>query len=126
MLARRQCFRRSTVFAGLLCATLCAAVHSAPPTKAEEQANLIGKPVSLAVQPAMVELNGPRATQQLVVTGKYADGTVRDLTLLATLRADPAGLCELSGSWLTAKANGQAAIVIDAGGQSIRVPVTVK
>ena len=92
MLARRQCFRRSTAFAGLLCATLCAAVHSAPPTKVEEQANLIGKPVSLAVQPAMVELNGPRATQQLVVTGKYADGTVRDLTLLATLRADPASL----------------------------------
>ena len=45
-----------------------------------DRPGLIGRPVSLQVQPASVSLNGSRAHQQLVVTGRYADGAVRDLT----------------------------------------------
>src|SRR5258708_28046929 len=43
---------------------------------------------SLQVQPDKVTLTGPRATAQLVVTGVYADGTVRDLTHLADLKIE--------------------------------------
>src|SRR5262249_4017785 len=63
-----------------------APVHAAPPAETPESNALIGKPVALVVQPEALRLNGPRSRQQVVVTGKYEDGDVRDLT----------GVCEFA------------------------------
>src|SRR6516165_6329306 len=53
---------------------------AAIPTEPAARAKLVGQPLALLVQPESITLNGPRAMQQLVVTGRYADGSVRDLT----------------------------------------------
>ena len=55
-------------------------IHAATPTDPAEKAKIIGQPQGLILHPATISLSGPRSTQQLVVTGKYADGSVRDLT----------------------------------------------
>src|SRR5262249_19690634 len=45
-----------------------------------ERGKIVGQPAALVVQPLAVALSGPGSVQQLVVTGRYADGSVRDLT----------------------------------------------
>ena len=53
---------------------------AAVPTDAAARQVAIGKPVALEVLPVSISLSGPRATQQILVTGRYADGSLRDLT----------------------------------------------
>src|SRR5262249_28224064 len=57
---------------------------------AEEPAAIVGQPLSLVVQPQMIRLFSSRAMQQILVTGRYGDGTERDLTALCVLRAEAA------------------------------------
>ena len=72
------------------------ALTAAPPT-ADDRAALVGQPTALVVAPATVDLTGPRDVRQLVVTGKYADGTVRDLTARrATATVEPAGVVDVA------------------------------
>lgn len=42
--------------------------------------DVVGEPAEIVFEMAEVRLDGPRAYQQLLVTGKYADGSLRDLT----------------------------------------------
>ena len=102
------------------------ATLAAPPANSEAQAAQIGKPSALVIQPATINLNGPRSAQQIVVTGKYADGTVRDLTHLASIRIEPAGVIDVTEGYAKPVANGTASIVVDAGGLSAKAPVIVK
>jgi hypothetical protein len=61
-----------------------------------------------------------------VVSGKYADGTVRDLTAVAEAKVEPAGAIEIQdGLYLRPRVNGTATVVIRAGAMELRVPVTV-
>ncbi|HEU5117919.1 MAG TPA: DUF1549 domain-containing protein, partial [Isosphaeraceae bacterium] len=48
--------------------------------KAEEPTDLLGTPEKVAIEPATAALSGRRATAQLILTGHYSDGTLRDLT----------------------------------------------
>jgi hypothetical protein len=98
------------------------------PTDPDARAKIVGQPKSLQVQPDKLTLSGPRSTAQLVVTGLYADGTVRDLTHFADFKlegADP--IVGIDGDrFITAKKNGASTLAISAGGQSIKVPVAVQ
>jgi hypothetical protein len=98
------------------------------PTDPAARTKLIGTPKSLVVQPAQLTLSGARATTQPVVTGAYADGTVRDLTHLADLKLDGADqLVSIDGDrFITAKKNGSGSLTISAGGQSVKLPITVQ
>ena len=98
------------------------------PTDPAAVAKLIGQPQSLIVQPAQLTLNGARATAQPVVTGVYADGSVRDLTHFAAVKLDGAdAIVAIDGDrFVTAKKNGAATLTFTAGGQSVKVPVTVQ
>jgi hypothetical protein len=51
----------------------------------------VGTPTAITIEPAKFELIGTRSFQHLIVTGKYANGEVRDLTSVAvfTSSADP-------------------------------------
>lgn len=51
----------------------------------------VGTPTEIVVEPAKFDLIGTRSFQHLIVTGKYANGEVRDLTSVAvfTSSADP-------------------------------------
>jgi Protein of unknown function (DUF1553)/Protein of unknown function (DUF1549) len=98
------------------------------PTDPAVRAKIIGTPKSLQVQPDKLSFNNPRATAQLVVTGIYADGTIRDLTHFADIKVDGSDpLVGIDGDrFITAKKNGAASLTISAGGQSVKVPVVVQ
>src|SRR5262249_43655904 len=69
--------------------------QAAWPIEAAAKAEVIGQPLSLLVQPQAVTLSGPRARQQIVVTGHYADGSVRDLTPFCELAFETADVAQL-------------------------------
>lgn len=99
---------------------------AAPPTDKAERAAVIGQPAAIEVTPVAVTLSGARDAKQLVVTGKYADGSIRDLTAVVEARAESQGTIDLQdGLYLRPKANGTTAVVIAAAGKEVRVPVTV-
>src|SRR5205823_10604921 len=58
----------------------------------KDKAAIIGQPTALIVQPQNITLVGPRAMQQVIVSGKYADGSLRDLTPFCTVTAEAADL----------------------------------
>jgi hypothetical protein len=94
------------------------------PSDPKAQEAVIGKPAALEVQPAAVNLDGPRGAQQMVVTGKYADGTIRDLTPFATF-APGADLIDTTGGFVRGKRNGNTQLTVRVGGQTAMVPVTI-
>jgi len=100
-------------------------VFSSPPSDPKQREKIIGQPIALEVLPAAVMLDGPRAYQQLVVTGKYADGTIRDLTPFAGIVADVADLVEITDGYARGKKNGASQLTVAVGGKSAKVPVVV-
>ncbi len=113
----------------VLCAFFAAvsAVSAAGiPSDPETRAPLVGNPTALLVQPVAVELNGPRARKQIVVTGRYADSSVRDLTSFCEFTFENADIASVGGDgFLTPHKNGDTALIVRAGGQTVKVPVSV-
>jgi hypothetical protein len=101
-------------------------VTAAVPTDAPTRAQIVGQPVALAVQPAAITLNGPRALQQVVITGRYADGSVRDLTPFCDLRIAQPELAVVREGLVLPHKVGTGTLIVQAGGQTARVPLTVK
>jgi len=113
--------------AALASALFAASAFAAPPTDPAERAAIIGQPTELVLNGPAGPLVGPRAVSQLVVTGKYANGQVRDLSPFVTAQVAPADILNVSdGLFLRGKKNGTATVTITAGGKSASVPVTVK
>jgi hypothetical protein len=102
------------------------AARAAVPTEPAKVAPLVGQPTALAVQPESITLTGPRALQQVVVTGKYADGTVRDLTPFCEMAFEATDVAALKDGLLAPKKNGTTSLVVRAGGQTAKVLVVVK
>jgi hypothetical protein len=112
---------------GLVLALLVVPAVAAVPTDAVKRAALVGQPASVSVQPSSITLAGPRAMQQVIVTGHYADGTVRDLTPFAAVVPEAADIALVgSDGLLRPRKNGTTSLVVKAGGLAVRVPVTVK
>ncbi len=110
-----------------LVAALALLTFAAPALTAEDKTALIGQPTALVVQPDTIALVGPRAMQQIVVTGKYADGSVRDLTPLCELSAETADLITIgAGGFLQPKQDGTTSLVVKAGPLTTKVAVTIK
>lgn len=98
---------------------------AAPPGEDDRNA-VVGQPAALQVQPPTIRLIGPAATQQIIVTGRYADGAERDLTSLCELSVAAADLVELDPSgFVRARKNGSTDLTVRAGVQALRVPVVV-
>jgi hypothetical protein len=113
--------------AGLTLALTATACQGAVPPEPTRRAAVIGQPTALLVQPETITLLGPRGLQQVVVTGRYADGSLRDLTPLCDFRCENAALAAVDGGgFLTPRANGTTALVVKAGALSARVPLAVK
>src|SRR4051794_4637295 len=79
-------WRRSIPGLALVLVAVSTAAAAAPGD--DQPSSQIGQPVSLVVQPESIRLSGPRATQQIVVTGRYGDGGERDLTPFAVVTAE--------------------------------------
>jgi hypothetical protein len=115
-----------TYLAALLLCVAGSPVFAAPPVDAGERKAIAGSPTTIEVTPGTVTLSGLRDARQLVVTGKYADGTVRDLTAVADTKVEPAGIVEVQdGLFLRPKKDGAATISITAGGKEAKLAITV-
>lgn len=124
ILRERWC--RWTALVALALGVTVSAAHAAVPEKAAERAKAIGQPTGLVVQPAAINLSGPKSTLQLVVTGKYADGSVRDLTAFCDAVAEAPGVVSIGENlFLLPQKNGSTALQLKVGNQSLKVPVTV-
>src|SRR5271157_2508709 len=73
---------------------------------------LIGTPTSVAIGPESPPLRGRHSTRQMIATGRYADGSVRDLTrLLFWTSLDPAVATVSDRGQVFPRGNGTATIV---------------
>ena len=96
------------------------------PTSLYERLAAIGKPISLEVEPKAITLSGPRANLQLLVTGRYADGTTRDLTQLCEWKSHSPDVVAIAPSGLaTGHGYGKTIIDVRAGDLSVNVPVGI-
>ena len=82
------------------------------------------KVAKLDVTPKAVELKGPFAYSQLVVTATLDNGTAVDVTRLAKF-APPAGVTVSPSGQLRPTADGKGELKLDVAGQTATVPVTV-
>lgn len=118
--------RRSVLIAFLLSASVTPPASAALPRNPLEVREAVGQPVGLSAGPAVL-LNGPRSVHQLVVTGRYADGTERDLTPFCSWSAAPSGIVAIDANgFLEPLADGTAVLAVKAGGRMTVVPVTVQ
>lgn len=83
--------------------------------------------VRLEVVPANVRLDGPAATQRLLVTAVSPNGARRDVTDTAVFRTTSPKVARLaaSGEIAPGGSDGQAVVVASWNGRSARVPVSV-
>ena len=96
------------------------------PEKPQDKQILIGHPVSLAVSPDSIRLSGPRGMRQVLVTGRYADGSVRDLTSACSYQIVNPEVANLSGrGFLQARKSGETKLKLQAGALSTTIPVLV-
>ncbi|MFQ3591994.1 MAG: DUF1553 domain-containing protein [Gemmataceae bacterium] len=98
--------------------------QAAVPSDATARAALVGSPDALTIQPATVTLVGPKARQQLIITGTYA-GRPRDLTPLVPITGGT-DIVSIEGGYLTPRKNGTATLTVTIGGKTAQVKVTVK
>ncbi len=107
-------------------ALLASPVLAGVPTDPQDIAQIVGQPLTLQVQPSTVALVGPRSIRQLVVTGCYSDGSVRDLTPFVTIKAENPDLVSVSDEQMVVPIkDGTTSLRVQAGGLSSSVPVTI-
>jgi Protein of unknown function (DUF1553)/Protein of unknown function (DUF1549) len=100
-------------------------VSAAVPSSPDARAKAVGQPVSLIVQPPVITLDGPRSMQQVVVSGTYADGKVRDLTPFCEFTLEShVGALDGTG-FVIPRRNGSGALHAAVGGKTARIPLTV-
>lgn len=115
---------RTCVF---ICAIhFCVNLRADPPTAPKERLAAIGKPTSLELEPKAITFSGPRANLQLLVTGRYADGSERDLTPLCEWKSHGPDVVSIAASGLaTGQGDGKTTIEVRVGELSAKVPVTI-
>jgi hypothetical protein len=119
-------FALRSLSAFTLAVVLALPAWAAVPLPDKEREKVIGQPTALQVEPASITLVGPRALQQIVVTGRYADGSLRDLTPFCEVKAEGDIVTVDEDQALLPRKNGTTNVVVKAGNQVTRVPVTVK
>src|SRR3954454_13345268 len=91
-----------------------------------EESRVVGRPEVLAVSPANIELSGRWDARQLLVEGRYADGSRRDLPRLAAIEVGDAKVADVDPrGYVTPRADGRTTLRLRAGGREASVTVTV-
>jgi hypothetical protein len=84
-------------------------------------------PTRLIVEPAQVTLVGQKAAARVIITGQYADGSLRDLTREADLASsEPATLAIEPGGRLVPRGDGRAEVIARVGKVEARAAVEVR
>ena len=109
---------------------ICGAVSLSPigaAEKPEEKAAFIGQPVSIVVHPESIRLFGPRAVQQILITGRYADGSERDLTRVCDLKLEAGDVATIGpDGYLRPQKSGQTTLIVQAGNQAAKAAVVIE
>ncbi len=93
----------------------------------DKPAAAVEKPASAAIEPANPKLSGRRATRQLIVSARAANGTVYDLTRgLEWTSLNPEIATVNAKGRVVPKANGVATIVARGGSVEVQTTVTVE
>jgi Protein of unknown function (DUF1553)/Protein of unknown function (DUF1549) len=84
------------------------------------------EPLELSVHPKTVMLSGARDAVQLVVTAKFPDGGLRDVTHAVSVKLDRPEVASVGeGLFLRGAKNGTMLLTLSIGAKSVAVPVTV-
>ena len=97
---RHSAVVRGIVSLVIVFGSVAAAARRGPRRFRGPRARIVGHPVALSVTPSSIALADERDWAQLVVTGNYADGTVRDLTAFCELACSPPGLVSIDAGCL--------------------------
>jgi hypothetical protein len=81
--------------------------------------------LSASVQPDAIRLSGADAAQQLLITGRFSDGTEQDLTRGARYTPNNPLVTVSSTGVVTPRKDGSGVLTIKAGTSVLKVPVTV-
>lgn len=85
----------------------------------------VGQPERIEVRPESFELATPRRVMHLVVSGHYADGSVRDLTRAAQMTSGDEAVVAVKQAVAYPAGDGSTQINIAVGGHQLQVPVKV-
>lgn len=118
---------RGWVIGCLSVLVMCATCLSAdPPEDAETRTRIIGDPIALDIAPQSIVLGEARAGQQVLVTARYADGSVRDLTAFCEWESADTDLVEVARhGFVTARGDGETQLDVRVGAQQVSLPVTI-
>ncbi len=111
-----------------LAGCLCLAIVAFFPkfASADQNDEVFGSPTGATVVPTEATLSGKRAIRQLIVSGTYADGSVRDLTRLVDWSSlDPAVATVTPQGRVVPVGNGKAVIVGKKGSVEVRSTIEV-
>lgn len=109
-----------------LAGVLLPRLDAEPPASPEDRAKLIGKPAALDVSPAQVELVSPRDGVQVLVTARYDDGSMRDVTAACEVTCEKPDLVNLESGWVSPRQAGSGKLRIRAGQKEVTIPVVVR
>src|SRR5262249_21303315 len=107
----------------LLCGMLSFATPGFADTASSDKA--LAQVTRLTVEPSAFALSGPRDMRQLVVTGHFADGGVRDVTSLCSFKASIPNIQIGSDGLVRPLRDGSTDLTVTAGTQTATVKVQV-
>ena len=97
-----------------------------PPLDVAKRGEILGKPETIEVYPTTINLSSKRAFTQVVVTGKYAGGLIRDLTPFSFLSIEQPEFAKIDGaSIVMALKNGSTKLKVTTGATTTLIPVMV-
>jgi hypothetical protein len=95
-----------------------------PPVDAQARAEIVGQPKSIEVYPGAIVLKGTWASEQILVTGHYADGRTRDLTAFASFESDNPAIAKVQpGGFVQPVGEGSCTVRVTVGGHSANLSV---
>jgi hypothetical protein len=106
--------------------TICGLALTAIATADDSKPVDVGAPNMIAVEPASFTLYGGRARQQLIVTGQYSAGDLRDLTQAATFGSSDPKVARIDGSAILPVGNGDCQITALVNGITATVNCSVR
>jgi hypothetical protein len=104
---------------------LLSTILTAALAQASAADDAVESPTALIVETAKFELTGPRARQQLVISGRFGED-IRDVTHLVELTSSDPNVVRIDGTRALPVADGAARITVKLGGQTATAEVTVK
>ncbi len=110
----------------LIAASTAARASAATPSAPKDTKKPPARLQSLELLPANVVLDRPQTTQQLLVLGRYSDGSMRDVTSAAVYTVSKRVVSASKGGLLTPLTSGTATIRASLGGRSATTSVSVR